>query len=145
MKNQCDDYSYFSLNALSYLTTLLFGIAFGLSISIKLIHLIVSLVVIGIVFRGFTIYVWSRGKNQLPSRNQDSLFSQSYLLQAPSILPTGSSGCFSITGKGRGMKRFLIGFCLVLLVGYLLVASLHFPTFYMVLLKIFSWEAYKIK
>ena len=74
MKYQCDDYSYFSLNALSYLTTLLIGIAFGLSISIvalhmseniyenipNLIYLIVSLVVLGIVFRGITIYFWSR-------------------------------------------------------------------------------------
>ncbi len=74
MKNECDDYSYFSLNALSYLTTLLIGIAFGLSISIvvlhmseniyenipNLIYLIVSLVVLGIVFRGITIYFWSR-------------------------------------------------------------------------------------
>ena len=63
MKYQCDDYSYFSLNALSYLTTLLIGIAFGLSISIvvlhmseniyenipNLIYLIVSLFVVGIV------------------------------------------------------------------------------------------------
>ena len=38
MKNQCDDYSYFSLNALSYLTTLLFGIGFGLSISIVVLY-----------------------------------------------------------------------------------------------------------
>ena len=74
MKYQCDDYSYFSLNALSYLTTLLIGIAFGLSISIvvlymseniyenipNLIYLIVSLVVVGIVSRGITIYCWSR-------------------------------------------------------------------------------------
>ena len=74
MKYQCDDYSYLSLNALSYLTTLLIGIAFGLSISIvtlhiseniyetipNLIYLIVSLVVLGIVFRGITIYFWSR-------------------------------------------------------------------------------------
>ena len=74
MKNECDDYSYFSLNALSYLTTLLIGIAFGLSISIvvlhmseniyenipNLIYLIVSLVVLGIVFRVITIYFWSR-------------------------------------------------------------------------------------
>ena len=74
MKNQCDDYSYLSLNALSYLTTLLIGIAFGLSISIvtlhiseniyenipNLIYLTVSLVVLGIVFRGITIYFWSR-------------------------------------------------------------------------------------
>ena len=74
MNNQCDDYSYFSLNALSYLTTLLFGIAFGLSISIvtlhiseniyenipNLIYLTVSLVVLGIVFRGITIYFWSK-------------------------------------------------------------------------------------
>ena len=78
MKNQCDGYSYFSLNALSYLTTLLFGIAFGLSISIVILHiseniyenirwliyLIVALVVIGIVFRGITLYVWSREKNK---------------------------------------------------------------------------------
>ena len=83
MKTQCDDYSYFSLNALSYLTTLLFGIAFGLSISIvilhifeniydsipKLIYLIVSLVVLGVVFRGITIYFWLRGKNKSPSIN----------------------------------------------------------------------------
>ena len=74
MKYQCDDYSYFSLNALSYLTTLLIGIAFGLSISIvvlymseniyenipNLIYLIVSLVVVGIVCRGITIYCWAR-------------------------------------------------------------------------------------
>ena len=39
MKYQCDDYSYFSLNALSYLTTLLIGIAFGLSISIVVLHM----------------------------------------------------------------------------------------------------------
>ena len=77
MKYQCDDYSYFSLNALSYLTTLLIGIAFGLSISIvvlhmseniyenipNLIYLIVSLVVVGIVCRGITIYCWARRKN----------------------------------------------------------------------------------
>ena len=76
MKNRCDDYSYFSLNALSYLTTLLIGIAFGLSISImtfhiseniykstvNLIYLIVSLVVLGIVFRGITIYFWYKSK-----------------------------------------------------------------------------------
>ena len=77
MKYQCDDYSYFSLNALSYLTTLLIGIAFGLSISIvvlhmseniyenipNLIYLIVSLVVVGIVCRGITIYFWARRKD----------------------------------------------------------------------------------
>ena len=77
MKNQCGDYSYFSLNALSYLTTLLIGIAFGLSISIvvlhmseniyenipNLIYLIVSLVVVGIVCRGITIYCWARRKD----------------------------------------------------------------------------------
>jgi hypothetical protein len=77
MKYQCDDYSYFSLNALSYLTTLLIGIAFGLSISIvvlhmseniyenipNLIYLIVSLVVVGIVCRGITIYCWARRKD----------------------------------------------------------------------------------
>ena len=77
MKYQCDDYSYFSLNALSYLTTLLIGIAFGLSISIvvlhrseniyenipNLIYLIVSLVVAGIVCRGITIYFWVRRKD----------------------------------------------------------------------------------
>jgi uncharacterized membrane protein YczE len=76
MQNRCDDYSYFSLNALSYLTTLLIGIAFGLSISImtfhiseniykstvNLIYLIVSLVVLGIVFRGITIYFWYKSK-----------------------------------------------------------------------------------
>ena len=76
MKNRCEDYSYFSLNALSYLTTLLIGIAFGLSISImtfhisenfykstvNLIYLIVSLVVLGIVFRGITIYFWYKSK-----------------------------------------------------------------------------------
>ena len=76
MKNRCDDYSYFSLNALSYLTTLLIGIAFGLSISImtfhlsenmytstvNLIYLIVSLVALGIVFRGITIYYWYKSK-----------------------------------------------------------------------------------
>ena len=78
MKNQCGDYSYFSLNALSYLTTLLIGIAFGLSISIvvlhmseniyenipNLIYLIVSLVVVAIVFRGITLYFWSRKNNE---------------------------------------------------------------------------------
>ena len=78
MKNECDDYSYFSLNALSYLTTLLFGIAFGLSISIvflqvseniyenipNLIYLIASLVVVAIVFRGITLYFWSRKNNE---------------------------------------------------------------------------------
>ena len=77
MKYQCDDYSNFSLNALSYLTTLLIGIAFGLSISIvvlhmseniyenipNLIYLIVSLVVVGIVCRGITIYCWARRKD----------------------------------------------------------------------------------
>lgn len=77
MKNQCGDYSYFSLNALSYLTTLLIGIAFGLSISIvvlhmseniyenvpNLIYLIVSLVVVGIVCRGITIYCWAQRKD----------------------------------------------------------------------------------
>ena len=77
MKYECDDYSYFSLNALSYLTTLLIGIAFGLSISIvvlhmseniyenipNLIYLIVSLVVVGIVCRGITIYCWARRKD----------------------------------------------------------------------------------
>ena len=77
MKYQCDDYLYFSLNALSYLTTLLIGIAFGLSISIvvlhmseniyesipNLIYLIVSLVVVGIVCRGITIYCWARRKD----------------------------------------------------------------------------------
>ena len=77
MKYQCDDYSYFSLNALSYLTTLLIGIAFGLSISIvvlhmseniyenipNLIYLIVSLFVVGIVCRGITIYCWARRKD----------------------------------------------------------------------------------
>ena len=77
MKYQCDDYSYFSLNALSYLTTLLIGIAFGLSISIvvlhmseniyenipNLIYLIVSLVVVGIVCGGITIYCWARRKD----------------------------------------------------------------------------------
>ena len=76
MKNRCDDYSYFSLNALSYLTTLLIGIAFGLSISImtfhlseniykstvNLIYLIISLVALGIVFRGITIYHWYKSK-----------------------------------------------------------------------------------
>ena len=76
MKNRCEDYSYFSLNALSYLTTLLIGIAFGLSISImtfhiseniykstvNLIYLIVSLVVLGIVFRGITIYFRYKSK-----------------------------------------------------------------------------------
>lgn len=76
MKNRCDDYSYFSLNALSYLTTLLIGIAFGLSISIMtfhisdniyksifyLIYLAASLVVLGIVFRGITIYFWYKNK-----------------------------------------------------------------------------------
>ena len=74
MKNQCGDYSYFSLNALSYLTTLLVGIAFGLSIAIVVLHmsediyqifhhliyLIVSLVIAAIVCRGITLYFWSR-------------------------------------------------------------------------------------
>jgi hypothetical protein len=64
------------LNALSYLTTLLIGIAFGLSISImtfhlseniykstvNLIYLIISLVALGIVFRGITIYYWYKSK-----------------------------------------------------------------------------------
>ena len=78
MKNQCGDYSYFSLNALSYLTTLLVGIAFGLSLAIALFHmsvniyqnfdyliyLIVSLVVVAIVCRGITLYFWSRQNNE---------------------------------------------------------------------------------
>ena len=78
MKNQCGDYSYFSLNALSYLTTLLVGIAFGLSLAIALFHmsgniyqnfdyliyLIVSLVVVEIVFRCITLYFWSRKNNE---------------------------------------------------------------------------------
>ena len=78
MKNQCGDYSYFSLNALSYLTTLLVGIAFGLSLAIALFHmsvniyqnfdyliyLIVSLVVVAIVCRGITLYFWSRKDNE---------------------------------------------------------------------------------
>ena len=78
MKYQCDDYSYFSLNALSYPTTLLIGIAFGLSISLvvfhmsekiyenipNLIYLIVSLVVMAIGFRGITLYFWSRKNNE---------------------------------------------------------------------------------
>ena len=82
MKNQCGDYSYFSLNALSYLTTLLVGIAFGLSLAIALFHmsgniyqnfdyliyLIVALVVVAIVCRGITLYFWSRKNNeQLPT------------------------------------------------------------------------------
>ena len=82
MKNQCGDYSYFSLNALSYLTTLLVGIAFGLSIAIVVLHmseniyqifhhliyLIVSLVIAAIVCRGITLYFWSRKNNeQLPT------------------------------------------------------------------------------
>ena len=82
MKNQCGDYSYFSLNALSYLTTLLVGIAFGLSIAIVVLHmseniyqifhhliyLIVSLVIAAIVCRGVTLYFWSRKNNeQLPT------------------------------------------------------------------------------
>ena len=79
MKNQCGDYSYFSLNALSYLTTLLVGIAFGLSIAIVVLHmsensyqifhhliyLIVSLVIAAIVCRGITLYFWSRKNNAL--------------------------------------------------------------------------------
>ena len=78
MKNQCGDYSYFSLNALSYLTTLLVGIAFGLSLAIAIFHLsgniyqnfdyliylIVSLVVVAIVCRGITLYFWSRKDNE---------------------------------------------------------------------------------
>ena len=78
MKNQCGDYSYFSLNALSYLTTLLIGIAFGLSLVIAIFHmsrniyqdfhhliyLIVSLVVAAIVFRGITLYFWARKNNE---------------------------------------------------------------------------------
>ena len=78
MKNQCGDYSYFSLNALSYLTTLLVGIAFGLSLAIAIFHmsgniyqdfdyliyLIVSLVVVAIVCRGITLYFWSRKNNE---------------------------------------------------------------------------------
>ena len=78
MKNQCGDYSYFSLNALSYLTTLLVGIAFGLSLAIALFHmsgniyqnfdyliyLIVALVVVAIVCRGITLYFWSRINNE---------------------------------------------------------------------------------
>ena len=78
MKNQCGDYSYFSLNALSYLTTLLVGIAFGLSLAIALFHmsvniyqnfdyliyLIVALVVVAIVCRGITLYFWSRKDNE---------------------------------------------------------------------------------
>ena len=78
MKNQCGDYSYFSLNALSYLTTLLVGIAFGLSLAIALFHmsgniyqnfdyliyLIVSLVVVAIVCRGITLYSWSKKDNE---------------------------------------------------------------------------------
>ena len=78
MKNQCGDYSYFSLNALSYLTTLLVGIAFGLSLAIAIFHmsgniyqnfvyliyLIVALVVVAIVCRGITLYFWSRQKNE---------------------------------------------------------------------------------
>ena len=78
MKYQCGDYSYFSLNALSYLKTLIDGIAFGLSISLvvfhmseniyekipNLIYLIVSLVVAAIVFRGITLYFWSRKNNE---------------------------------------------------------------------------------
>ena len=78
MKNQCGDYSYLSLNALSYLTTLLVGIAFGLSIAIVVLHmsvnsyqifhpliyLIVSLVIVAIVCRGITLYFWSRKDNE---------------------------------------------------------------------------------
>ena len=78
MKNQWGDYSYFSLNALSYLTTLLVGIAFGLSIAIVVLHmsvnsyqifhhliyLIVSLVIVAIVCRGITLYFWSRKNNE---------------------------------------------------------------------------------
>ena len=82
MKNQCGDYSYFSLNALSYLTTLLVGIALGLSIAIVVLHmseniyqifhhliyLIVSLVIAAIVCRGVTLYFWPRKNNeQLPT------------------------------------------------------------------------------
>ena len=78
MKNQCGDYSYLSLNALSYLTTLLVGIAFGLSLAIALFHmsgniyqnfdyliyLIVALVVVAIVCRGITLYSWSKKDNE---------------------------------------------------------------------------------
>ena len=78
MKNQCGDYSYFSLNALSYLTTLLVGIAFGLSLAIALFHmsgniyqnfdyliyLIVALVVVAIVCRGITLYSWLKKDNE---------------------------------------------------------------------------------
>ena len=78
MKNQCGDYSYFSLNALSYLTTLLVGVAFGLSLAIAIFHmseniyqdfdyliyLIVSLVVVAIVCRGITLYFWSSKNNE---------------------------------------------------------------------------------
>ena len=77
MKNQCGDYSYFSLNALSYLTTLLIGIAFGLSVAIAIFHmsenvyqnfhhliyLIVALVVAAIIFRGVTLY-FGQEKNE---------------------------------------------------------------------------------
>ena len=78
MKNQCGDYSYFSLNALSYLTTLLIGIALGLSVAIGIFHmsenvyqnfhhlayLIAALVVAAIIFRGITLYFWSRQNNE---------------------------------------------------------------------------------
>ena len=78
MKNQCGDYSYFSLNALSYLTTLLVGIAFGLSLAIAIFHmsgniyqhfdyliyLIVSLVVVAIVCRAITLNSWSKKDNE---------------------------------------------------------------------------------
>ena len=83
MKNQCGDYSYFSLNALSYLTTLLVGIAFGLSLAITIFHmsgniyqhfyyliyLIASLVVVAIVSRGITLYFWSRQNNKKMLKN----------------------------------------------------------------------------
>ena len=76
MKEKSSDYSYFSLNALSYLTTLLFGIALGLSIAIWILHvsqylyevtpiliyLIVPLVILGLVLRSITLYVWSKRK-----------------------------------------------------------------------------------
>ena len=78
MKDKCGDYSYFSLNALSYLTTLLIGIALGLSVAIGIFHmsesvyqnfhhltyLIAVLVVAAIIVRGITLYFWSRKDNE---------------------------------------------------------------------------------
>ena len=99
MKNRCEDYSYFSLNALSYLTTLLIGIAFGLSISIMTFHLseniykstvyliclIISLVVLGIVFRGITIYFWYKSKVWAVAKKTRMRRSQSVIPLAPCL------------------------------------------------------------